>query len=211
VNLYKIILLSVFFCFIMMFTESCSTSVLVDVWNDPTFHEPPLNKILIVSMRKNQIQRRIWEDAFAAELSKSGVKSAASYSLFPDVLPDTSQIIETVKVNGFDGILVIRLLQKEAETHYVDGYVTSESKLRYNPFINSYSSYYQNIVHPGYIDTSFIDRRVMEVWDTRDKEHLIWGATSFTPERNTVEAVQNDIAELVIPSLKQNAIIKSRK
>jgi len=162
-------------------------------------------------MRKNPIQRRIWEDAFVAEFSKQGVKATSSYFLFPNVLPDTNQIIETVKDNGFDGILVIRLLQKEAEANYVQGYVTTESKTRYNPFRNTYSSYIQNVEHFGYVDSSYIDSRAMEVWVVRDKERLIWAATSNTPEQNTVEAVQNDIADLVIPSLEQSGIIKAAK
>jgi len=37
------------------------------------------------------------------------------------------------------------------------------------------------------------------------------GATSNSPERNSVEDIQNDIAELVIPELTSNAIIKSGK
>jgi len=197
--------------FLMILIESCSSSVLVDVWNDPTFHESPLNKILIISMRKNQVQRRIWEDAFVAELAKQGVKGTSSYVLFPNVLPDTNQIIETVKGKLYDGILVIHLLQKEAETHYVEGYVSSESRLRFNPFRNTYSTYYRDVEHPGYIDSSVVDRRSIEVWVVRDKERLIWGATSYTPERNTIEDVQNDIADIVMPSLEQTGVIKSAK
>jgi hypothetical protein len=211
VSLYKKFLLAAVFCSLMILIESCSSSVLVDVWNDPAYHESPLKKILIVSLRKNSVQRRIWEDAFVAELSKHGVKATSSYTIFPDVLPDTSQIIETVQGNGYDGILVIRLLQKETETHYVEGYVSSESRLRFNPFRNTYSTYYRDIEHPGYVDSSIVDRRAIEVWVIRVKERLIWGATSYTPERNTVEDVQNDIADLVIPSLQQSAIIESGK
>jgi len=211
VNLYKnFLLLTIFFSF-MILIESCSSSVLVDVWNDPTYHEPPLKKILIVSMRKNQVQRRIWEDAFVLELTKLGVRATSSYYLFPDVLPDTNQIIETVKRDFYDGILVIHLLQKEAETRYVEGYVSSESRLRFNPFRNTYSTYYRDVDHPGYVDSSVVDRRSIEVWVTRDTERLIWGATSYTPERNTIEAVQSDIADLVIPSLVKCAVIKSMK
>jgi hypothetical protein len=202
----KIIITSLLLC-LMMVLESCSTSVLVDEWNDPSFHESPLNKMLIIAIRKNPIQRRIWEDAFVGELSKKGVMSTSSYKLFPAALPDTDQIIETVQKNGFDGILVTRILQKETETHYVESYVTSESKLRYNPFRNSYSTYYRDVEHPGYVDSSTVDRRGIEVWVIRDKERIIWGATSNTPEGNSLEAVKNNIVDLVIPELSRYGII----
>jgi hypothetical protein len=207
VKLYKKFILVSILCCLIILIESCSTSVLVDEWNDPSFHESPLKKILIIAIRKNPIQRRIWEDAFVSELSKKGVMSTSSYKLFPDALPDTDQVIETVQKNGFDGILVTRILQKETETHYVESYVTSESKLRYNPFRNSYSTYYRNVEHPGYVDSSIVDRRGIEVWIIRDKERIIWGATSNTPEGNSLEAVKNNIVDLVIPELLRYGII----
>jgi hypothetical protein len=210
-KLYTRIILSVaLFCLIILI-ESCSSSVLVDVWNDPSYHEPTLKKILIISIRRNPIQRRIWEDAFVAELSKHGVIATSSYKLFPDALPDTNQVIETVQANGFDGILVTRILQKEMETHYVESYISTEAKVRYNPFRNTYSTFYMDVQHPGYLDSSMVDRRAIEVWVIRDIERLIWGATSNTPERNSMEEVQNDIADLVIPELVRDAIISPGK
>ena len=206
-KLYKKFILVSILCCLMILIESCSTSVLVDEWNDPSFHESPLKKILIIAIRKNPIQRRIWEDAFVGELSKKGVISTSSYKLFPDALPDTDQVIETVQKNSFDGILVTRILQKETETHYIESYVTSESKLRYNPFRNSYSTYYRDVEHPGFVDSSTVDRRGIEVWVIRDKERIIWGATSNTPEGNSLETVKNNIVDLVIPELSRYGII----
>ena len=206
-KLYKKFISVLILCSLMILIESCSTSVLVDEWNDPSFHESPLKKILIIAIRKNPIQRRIWEDAFVGELSKKGVISTSSYKLFPDALPDTDQVIETVQKNSFDGILVTRILQKETETHYVESYVTSESKLRYNPFRNSYSTYYRDVEHPGFVDSSTVDRRGIEVWIIRDKERIIWGATSNTPEGNSLETVKNNIVDLVIPELSRYGII----
>src|SRR5664280_2936438 len=156
-------MVSLLFC-LMIIMESCSSTVLVDEWIDPSFHESPLKKILIIAIRKNPIQRRIWEDAFVSELSKKGVKATSSYNLFPDALPDTNQVIETVQGNGFDGILVTRILQKESELHYIDSYVTSEGIVRYNPFKNTYSTYFRDIDHPGYVDSTIVYRRAIEVW-----------------------------------------------
>jgi hypothetical protein len=210
-NLYKKLIIAAVLCCLILLLESCSTSILVDEWNDSSFHESPLNKILIIAIRKNPIQRRIWEDAFVRELSKKNVQATSSYKIFPEALPDTDQVIEMVQKNGFDGILITRILQKETDTHYVESYITTESKIRYNPFRNMYSTYYRDVEHPGYVDSSTVYRRAIDVWVIRDKERIIWGATSNTPEQNSVEAIQNDVANLVISELLQYAIIKSEK
>lgn len=198
-------------CCLMIMIESCSSSSLVDVWNDPTYNEPPLKKILIISIRKDPVQRRIWEDAFVSEFSNHGVQATSSYHLYPDLLPDTNQVIQVVQEKGFDGILVTRLLLDETKTHYVQGYVTTEQISRYNIFRKRYDTYYHNVQHPGYVESQIIDRRAIDVWVIREEERMIWSATSNSPERNRVEDVQNDIADLVIPQLVKNSIIKPGK
>lgn len=210
-KLYKKFIIIAALCCLMILIENCSSSVLVDVWNDPSFHEPPLKKVFVIAIRKDPVQRRIWEDAFVAELSKHGVEATASYHLFQDVLPDTNQIIQIVQEKGFDGILVTRLLRTETKTHYNQSYVTKEQISRYNVFRKNYDTYYHDVEHPAYIDSQIVDRRAIDVWVIRNDERMIWSATSNSPERYSVEDVQNDIADLVIPELMRNAIIKSEK
>jgi len=203
----KIFFGAALFCLIICLA-SCSSSTLVDVWNDPAYNEPPLKNILIIAFRKDPIQRRIWEDAFANEFAKHGVRATSSYILFQNSFPDTLQIIEAVQENKFDGMLVTRLLNEETQTRYIESYVTSELRTRYNPFRKTYTNYYQEIHHPGYVESKTIERRSIEVWLIENNERIIWGATSNTPERNTVEDVQNDVAKLVIPELMRNEIVQ---
>ena len=195
----------------MILIEGCSTSVLVDVWNDPSYHDSPLKKILVIAMSKDPVHRRIWEDAFVLEFLKQGINATPSYKLFPDAVPDTDRVYSSVQANGFDGILVTSHLVSGTETHYVQSYVTSETKSRYNPFRNMYSTYYHDVEHPGYVDSLTIKRRSINLWTTKNDGQMIWGGTSNTPELNTVEDVQNDIANLVIAELVQDGIIKSGK
>ncbi len=208
-KLYKNLIISAVLCCLMMLIENCSSSSLVDEWNDSSYHGSPLKKIFVITIRKNPVQRRIWEDAFVSELSKHGTQATASYHLFPDVLPDTNQIIQTVQEKGYDGILVTRRLINETETHYVQSYATTEIASRYNFFRQKYDTYFRDVQHPGYEESKVIDRRAIDVWAIRGDERMIWSAISNSPERNTAEDVQNDIADLVIPELTRNAIIKS--
>jgi len=210
-KLFKKIILTVTLLCLIILIESCATTTLVDEWADPSYNGGPLKKFLIIAIRKDPVQRRIWEDAFVAELAKQGVKALPSYHLFPDILPDTNQLAQTVLENGFDGILITRLLDAATTSHYIQGYVTSEAQSHYNEFRKRYDTYYQNVLHPGYVESTVIDRRAIDVWTTANEDKMIWSATSNTPERNTVEAVQNDIAELVIPELLKIGIIHLNK
>lgn len=207
-NLLKRFLTVAIIAFQITLPMGCSTSVLVDVWNDPSPNEPALKKILIVAVRKEPAMRRIWEDAFVSELTKLGIKSEASYNYFPIALPDTNQIINTVHNNGFDGIIVTRLLYDETKTHYVKDYVTTEIVSRYNVFRKRYDTYFRDIQHAGYIESQIINRRSFDVWAFGKTEKMIWSATSNSPEAGNEKGFQKNIAGLVISELKSNGIIK---
>ena len=103
----------------------CASSELADIWSDSSFQSHPLNKMLVISVNKNSVHRRIWEDAFSAELAKHNVAATSSYRLFPDAVPDTNQVMSIVQSNNFDGVLVTRRLPPETNTQYVQGYIPS--------------------------------------------------------------------------------------
>jgi hypothetical protein len=189
----------------------CASSDLVNVWSDPTFQSPPLKKILVISAGKNPVRRRIWEDAFSLALSKHDVAATASYRLFPDALPDTSEVIQSVQANGFDGVLVTRRLPSETKTQYMQGSVTSDQNVRYDRRNDRFETYYVDIVSAGYLDSTTIDVRTIDVWSTRNHGHMIWSATSETPEPSSILEARPEIIKLVMAELTQQSIIAHKR
>ena len=127
-------------------------------WGDP-----------VIAIRKNAIQRRIWEDAFAIELEKYAAKATPSYTLFPDAPPDTGRVIAAVQANGFDGILVILRLPSEKDLQYIHGNISSEQDRRYNFYWQRYWSYYREIEHSGYLDSQTVAISAIDVATTGNK------------------------------------------
>jgi hypothetical protein len=197
-------------CCFFALMAGCASSQLVDVWSDSTFQAPPLNKILVISVSRNPAQRRLWEDAFSSGLSNHGVAATPSYRLFPDAVPDTSQVIQVVQSNGFDGILVCRRLPAEAYPQYTEGYVTTEQSLRYSRRGQRFMTYYRDVAHPATVDSQKVDIRGIDVWATRNEGQMIWTATSETPEPNAVQEVRSEIVNLVMVELKNRKIIASK-
>ena len=197
--------------FLISMEFGCASSYLVDIWHDPGIKAPPLGKMLVIAVRKDATKRRIWEDAFSEELGKHGVTATSSYSLFPDAPPDTSQVKSTVQANGFDAILVVLRLPQETNKQYVKGYSTTAQFERYSTYWQRYITYYQEIDHPGYIDSQTVGIHAIDVTTTGNDGKLIWSATSRTPEPGSVPDVQRGIAGLVISDLAKRNIISSRK
>ena len=196
---------------LMFLSAGCSSSTLVDEWSDPSYHEPPLKKILVMDISTDLAKRRIWEDAFSGELSQFGVHAMSSYRIFPGALPDTGRVIEAIQENAFDGVLVTRLLLPDTSSDYVEGSVTTLHKRRFNLRTGYYTYYEQYVQHPAYLDSQITKRRSIDLWVTGNEGTMIWSATSNTPEMRTLDAVRNAVAELVVPELARLGIINSRR
>jgi hypothetical protein len=210
-KLYKKLGILMMLCCGMTLLESCSSSQLSDVWNSPSYQGGPLKKFLIISMRKNPAQRRIWEDAFVGEFASHGIQALPSYHSFPDALPDTNQIMKTVDEKGFDGIVIISLLDPKKKSYYIPGTTTYEIQSQYNAFRKKYDIYYYSVQHPGYVESEIINCRTIEVWDVRDKGEIVWGAVSNSPETNSANTVSVDIADMVIKELAKHNIVAQKK
>ncbi len=185
----------------------CTTSELVDVWSDPSFQPPALTSMLVISVSQNSVQRRLWEDAFSAELAKHHVAATPSYRQFPDAVPDTDQVILAVRTAAYDGVLITRRLPTETTTQAQEGYVTTESRMRYDPRRERFYTYYRDVQHAATVDSQKVRIRAIDVWSAKGDGHMIWSATSRTPEPSSVEAVRPNIVGLVLSELKSQGII----
>ncbi len=197
-------------CICLLFA-GCASSDLVDVWSDPSFQPPSLKKMLVISVGKDPVKRRIWEDAFSIELANHNVAATPSYRLFPDLFPDTTQVIGAVRSNGFDGVLVTRWLPSEIKTQYLEGSITSEQNLRYDRRNDRFVTYYRDIVYPGYFDSTKVDIRTIDVWATKEEGRMIWSGTSQTPEPNSMEEARSEIVKLVMTELTRQGIIAGKR
>lgn len=209
---YKSFVIGILLCCLFALIAGCSSSELVDIWNNSSYQSPPLNKMLVVSISKNSAYRRIWEDAFSTELVKHNVAATPSYRLFPDAVPDTNQVIQIVQSNGFDGILVYRRLPPETNTQYRQGFTMSRHNMVYNHFNQRFVvSYYRDIEYAAYTDSQKVDIRAIDVWTSKNEGQMIWSATSKTPEPNSVQEVRPKIVKLVMSELTKQRIIASER
>lgn len=189
----------------------CSTSELIDIWSSSSAQYPPVQKVLVIAAGTNRTQRRIWEDAFCIELARHYVSAAPSYRTFPDALPDTEQVVQSVRTSGYDAVLVVRKLPSESIAEYTGGYTTSEQTMRYDHHRSRFFTYYREVQHAGYIDSQKVSLHSIDLWSIKEDGMMIWSATSKTMEPNAGAGVRTEIAKLVMGELTSRGIIGSRR
>jgi len=185
---------------------SCAGASLVNVWRDPEYSTPAMRHVLIVAMNHDPAARRLWEDGFVLELGKHGVTAVPSYRQFPDAVPDTERVVEAVRQDKYDGVLITHRLATETERRYVPGYRTVEPYTVLSPW-GRYATYYREVFHHGHTETDRVVRHQTDVWSTSSGDRMVWTGVGEVMDPSSGEAINREIAKRVVPELAQDGII----
>jgi len=194
----------------MSIIGGCSSTQQADLWMDPSYKAPPMKKMLVIAVRKNELRRRMWEDAIASDIngkSKSQTEAVASYQLFPEAVPDTQAVRVKATEDGFDGVLVVARSKLGTSASEVPGYITTEPVTVYRRWWNAYVTRYEEVYHPGYteIDTTISVRTDLLL--PSEDGRLIWSVTSKAIDPSSPQSFRSGVADGVADRLKRDKII----
>jgi hypothetical protein len=187
----------------LMFVGGCGSTQLVSLWKDPSYQAAPLKKIMVIAMRKDQLNRRMWEDAFVSALQedRTGTVAVSSYHLFPDEVPDTLEVRDTTKAEGFDGVLVVARVERDTVQTHMPGYVSEEPYTDYNYWWGTYVTRWAVVYHPDYIETQTQLTVRTDLLLAQENGRLVWSATSTEIDPSSPDQFRKSVAELVIDKL----------
>jgi hypothetical protein len=207
---------------------SCSGAASTEIsgtWKKPGFKSKKFNNILVVAISNDLIKRSSVESAMVNELKQDKIKSSTSSSLL-DVSKiekneegklDSTKAVEIKKKisdAGYDGVLIISLLDVKEKTEYVPGttyyqpgYYGYYTPYYYHGFYNYYYNTYNTVSTPGYyVDTKhiYIDTRLFDL----ESDDLCWAANSETIDPNNINEFSSSLAYAVVGSLISAKVVK---
>jgi hypothetical protein len=190
--------------------EGCGSTQLVNLWQDPSYTAAPMHKIMVMAMRKDPLIRRMWEDAFAAGATNksTGTVLVSSYQLFPNEMPEPSAMDSLVAKEGFDGVLVVARTERDTLTSETPGYTANEQVTEYNPRWNIYVTHYENVYHPGVVDTTTAISVRTDLLLAKDQGRLIWSATSQSVDPSSRQEVRNSVVDIAIKQLRKSGFVQ---
>jgi hypothetical protein len=188
----------------------CGASQQTNFWMDPSYNASPMKKVLVIAIRKDQLRRRMWEDAIVTMLNDkkhTGTDAVASYQLFPNDVPDTMAVRLKTKEEGFDGVLVVARVQRDTLTNDVPGYIGSEMVTRYSYRWNAYVTNYEDVYHPGYTETETTVSVRTDLLVPEGDGKLVWSITSQSVDPTSADQFRNSVADRVVSQLKRERMI----
>jgi len=188
-------------------SSGCGSSQLLNAWRDPNYSAPPMHNVFVLVARRDPARRRLWETAFVDQLKKKGAQATPSYVYFADDIPDTQAVRDKVREGGYDGVLVCHEADKEERSHYVPGYTSTVPVTVFQPYWGVYSTVYETVHHPGYVETETAVQIQTDVWTTGSGGKLVWSAVSETVDPSNATSFSREVSDLVVDELAKMRLI----
>lgn len=194
-------------------------------WTKPDYKAKKYNKILVVGISDEIVKRYSVEAAFVKELGKDKIKSTTSNELvdFSKLGMKEEGKIDSLKITelkkkvdeaGYDGAIVISLLDVQEKTEYVPGetyyhphYYSYYRPYAYRGFYNYYYSTYSVVSRPGYHinkKSIYIETRLYNL----KTDEMVWACTSETMDPSNLKEFSKSLARTVVNSMLNDYVIK---
>ena len=191
--------------------SGCTGTKLVSSWSKPGFSGPPLKKILVLAVSNNDMQRRLYEDAFAVKLRSEGVDVITSYTIVEKLGKNKEENKKLIKAavaeTAADSVLIVTLTGIENDEQYVPAstvHVASRGGA-YGMF--GYYGYSHGIIHqPGYTLNNTTVKLHTAVFLAKTEEMLWAGDTQRLNPDSATEVIHENI-ELISTEMKKDGLL----
>ena len=205
--------------FIGLTMAACSSTDMTSSWRNSDF-KGPIGKVYVVGIAKDEMNRRIFEDAFSNQFFREGVSSEASYR---DITYSNEINKEALAKNmverSCDAVVLTRLIGQRKETvttpvydpvfspgPYYGGYGRYSRPHHYG----SWGSYYAHPLAFSYVPTITTERVILTVesvmYDLKT-EALIWSAQYETAVEGSIDDMIDKFVKAAVKDLKSKKII----
>lgn len=174
-------------------------------WRDPAtlVKMGQFNKILVVAFVKNEQNRKRVEDDIIKQLKS---KAVASYTLIEgnsEALTE-EKLAEIVQKEGFDGAIVMQLLNPNSELTYSPGTGT------YPANYNSLYPYYGG-AHNKYHNEDYFEKHDLYVVETNiyslKENKLIWNGITNTVDPTSVDKIIASLGKAITTEMKRQGFL----
>lgn len=197
---------------------ACASTRLTSTWRSPDDSGPPMRKIAVFVLDKDENFRRFAEDQAVRSLPK-GTSGLPSYRLFAQPEHDIEKVRGRLNKEGFDGVLMARTVSVDKSEQYVPPQTVPvpTGPMLVGPMVNArtldlyyqYAWGYTYQTTPGYV--AKLTNIVVETVLYRLPEgQAIWSGVSETRNPESSAERAQDLVNLVEGELSKEGLIAPR-
>lgn len=183
----------------------CAATEVKSVWKDDAYAKNP-HKILAAAILKSTTNRLVVEEEFALQLKQRGLDAVAGHTVLSgDEVATKEALAEALKANGFDSLLLVRLVDKRSQQTYVPGaaYPVGATWPGY------YGAGYGMMHTPGYVVEDQFAIAEANLYDV-DSEKLVWTAATETWLKSSERKLIREYVDRIITEMQKGGIVPKR-
>jgi len=189
---------------------ACSKTSVTGLWKKSDYTGRPFRSILVVGLTGDRGNKLLWENVMADQLRQHGLTAVpTTVSVFPDNRKvDEKDIIEYVKAQGIEAVLVTRVVdtKKEQVYHPPQGTYYGGAYGYYSHFNHYYPRAYETVYSPGYTATYTTVLLETNLYRAETQE-LIWSMSSDTFEPRSINQLVDSVSKKVLALLVKDKLI----
>jgi hypothetical protein len=180
---------------------------IVQQWQDPAYAGGPFKRMFVIGVTHGSTVRRVFEDAFCAQLKARGVECVQSYTLVPeDGLAPRARYDEAVRAARADSVFIAGVLRVERRTEVVPA-----SPVVFGGAYSFYGAAWGGPLFMGYaapptvfqFDQVFVESRLFSVASDRP----VWTAASEVFAPSNPQKDSEDFARVMIEALAARKLL----
>ena len=183
---------------------ACSPGTkIVNSWRDPdvTVNTAEIHKFVVAALLKNQTVRRQVEDDMAAMFPGKAVQSYKE--LGEGELKENEEFYNgKLKSEGYDGVVVMRLLNVDKDTRYVPG----NYPVYYGRWRGYWGYSWSGFYDPGYYTTDKVYDVEVNVYSLK-RDKLIWTGNTSTINPPGRGELFKDVSKAVYDKMKKEGFL----
>jgi len=164
--------------------------------------EPPLQNVVALFQSDNVTVRRAGEDRLARELAEQGVRATPAYTILTDQeVGDIELVRSTLAAKGYDGIVTMKLVDREQTVEYVPGFDGG--------YYGEYMYYGHGLYVPDHSYTETTYRVEASAYSLRSHE-IVWSGIISTINPDDAREMIRDTTEEAVEQLSTRGVTRER-
>ena len=198
---------SVVVLFALFLTGGCSTGGQTVESREAAADASGYNNVLVIGIGEDYEGRTRFERKVSNDLADAGISATAMYVAAGGNVPiSREQVVELVEANGFDAVLISRVLARDASTSIKEGSTATKAVRKDGRPFDLFRYDYEELNEPTDVDFQVGVTMYTELFSTaQDKQ--VWALESNIAAKDYMDLLINEASEKIVWQLRRDKLL----
>ncbi len=193
--------------FILALAGCAESTKATKTFADPTYADSSFEKILVIGVAGDYSNRAAFERAMVSRIREKGAAATAYYTIIKNNEPLSREVvIDVVRSQGFDAVLLTRVISLEADASAKSGSAELKVSRKDDRAIDLFRYDYDVLNEPSVINISSTVTLSAEMFSAADETRL-WASESTIADKKNVGQIIESAADTIMDQLKKDTLI----